>query len=398
MQGHCQKGQTGPTCEPEPQTEYLLRFERLLSGVSSMLMAAPSSEISGRIEEALRALVEFFGVDRSGLGEFSADGRDAFSRITYGRPGVPLPLPLNVSQTETVPWYARELLHGRVVRIARMSELPQEASRERERAQQVGIKAHLAVPVLEAERAARSEAERAIGVRDDFLALAAHELRTPLTSLQLATQALSRSEQAATYAQPTLSPETRSSIVRRYLGTMERQLSRLNLLIEHLLDASQIVAGRLAMVSSEVDLSDVARRVVARLEEPLRASGSRATVDAPEPVVGNWDCARLERVVTSLVANAIKYGAGEPIEVIVRAHPNAARLAVRDHGIGIPAADQARIFGRFERAVPSEHYGGLGLGLYIVQQIAEQLGGNVTCESVPQQGSTFTVTLPRTER
>jgi signal transduction histidine kinase len=104
----------------------------------------------------------------------------------------------------------------------------------------------------------------------------------------------------------------------------------------------------------------------------------------------------LEQVATHLVANAIKYGAGAAIEVVVRALGSAARLVVRDHGIGIPLADQSRIFDRFERAVSSENYGGLGLGLYIAQRVVEQLGGTLTCEGAPREGSTFLVTLPRT--
>lgn len=287
------------------------------------------------------------------------------------------------SFTSEVDW--PDALIPRVRLLAEMSAHAYEHSRlERERERLLG-----------AEREARSEAERAVRVRDDFLSLAAHELRTPVTALQLAFQSLARSEHAAAGPQPTLSPEARSLIVRRRLGTIERQLSRLNLLIEQLLDVSLIVDGGLSMVRSEVDLSEVARRVLVQLEEPLRASESPVTIDAPEPVIGNWDCTRLEQVVTNLVANAVKYGSGKPIEVIVRARPEAAQLAVRDHGIGIAPSDQARVFGRFERAVPSEHYAGLGLGLYVVRHIVEQLGGNVTCESVPQQGSTFTVTLPR---
>jgi signal transduction histidine kinase len=99
-------------------------------------------------------------------------------------------------------------------------------------------------------------------------------------------------------------------------------------------------------------------------------------------------------VVANLVANAIKFGAGAPIEVIVRVHGNTAQLTVRDHGIGISPDDQARIFGCFERAVSSRHYGGLGLGLYVVQRVVEHLGGSVTCESALGKGSTFVVTLP----
>jgi signal transduction histidine kinase len=155
------------------------------------------------------------------------------------------------------------------------------------------------------------------------------------------------------------------------------------------------VGGELTVGRQEVDLADVARAAVTQLQQPLRASGSALTIDASEPVVGTWHRASLEQVATHLVANAIKFGGGAPIEIVVRAQGDAAQLVVRDHGIGIPLAEQERIFGRFERAVSPEHYGGLGLGLYLVLRVVEQLGGHVTCESAPREGSTFTVTLPR---
>jgi signal transduction histidine kinase len=393
----------------EPLAEYLLRFERLLGDLSSMLIAAAPANVPGRIEEALRAVVEFFGVDRAGLSEVSPDGR-VFARISYARPGVPS-FPLNIPMGELTPWIARELAEGRVVRVARLSELPPEAHRELEYAQRLGARAHLSFPVFIEGRLGYTfsltsvtsdvdwpddlisrlrilaetfvhayEHARLERVRDDFLSLAAHELRTPITALQLAIRALSRSEEGP---------------LRRYLATIERQIARLNLLVDHILYVARVGGDELPLVRSEVDLSDVVRKAVAQLDDPLRASGSRLAIDAPEAVIGSWDRARLEQVVTNLVANAIRFGAGAPIEVIVRAHGNAAQLAVRDHGIGISPADQARIFGRFERAVSSTHYGGLGLGLHIVQRIVEQLGGSVTCESALNEGSTFTVTLPR---
>jgi signal transduction histidine kinase len=105
---------------------------------------------------------------------------------------------------------------------------------------------------------------------------------------------------------------------------------------------------------------------------------------------------RLEQVVLNLLSNAIKYGAGQPIAVAVQADAATVRLVVRDQGIGIAPADQARIFERFERAAPSSHYGGLGLGLYIVRQIVGAHGGTLGVESSPGAGATFSVTLPRT--
>src|SRR6185312_11698162 len=107
-----------------------------------------------------------------------------------------------------------------------------------------------------------------------------------------------------------------------------------------------------------------------------------------------WDAPRIDQVVTNLLANAIKYGGGKPIELSVDSTPERARLVVRDHGIGISPEDQKRIFGRFERAA-SLSYGGLGLGLFISSQIVRAPGGTIRVESTLAVGSTFTVELPR---
>jgi signal transduction histidine kinase len=104
---------------------------------------------------------------------------------------------------------------------------------------------------------------------------------------------------------------------------------------------------------------------------------------------------RLEQVVGNLLANAMKYGAGKPVELHLEQDDGKVRLKVRDFGIGIAKEDRERIFERFERAVSVRHYGGFGLGLWIVREIVQALGGAIDVESTPGQGSTFTVTLPR---
>jgi signal transduction histidine kinase len=91
------------------------------------------------------------------------------------------------------------------------------------------------------------------------------------------------------------------------------------------------------------------------------------------PWWGNWDSLRLDQVLTNLLTNAAKYGAGKPVTVSVAGDGACARLEVRDEGIGIAPDALPRIFGRFERAVSERHYGGLGLGLYISRQIVEGL-------------------------
>jgi signal transduction histidine kinase len=241
---------------------------------------------------------------------------------------------------------------------------------------------------LMSERQARAAAERAVAVREEFLLLAAHELRTPVTSLRLALQALSRRAKESR-------PGEVSPFTTRMIDVAERQTLGLVRLVNTLLDVSTIDRDSLPVTLADVDLTDAVRTGVAQLSEPLRGSGSALKLDIDGPITGLWDRVRLQEVVVNLLSNAIKYGEGQPIEVGVRAEPDVARLVVRDHGIGIAPEDQGRLFKRFERAAPVEHYGGLGLGLYVVKSIVERLGGTVDCESSPHEGSTFTVALPR---
>jgi predicted ATPase/signal transduction histidine kinase len=228
------------------------------------------------------------------------------------------------------------------------------------------------------------EAQEAIRLREDFLSIASHELFTPITSLQLAVQALTRGERPP-------SPEH----VRRALPLIERQTLRLSVLVGELLDISRIRAGHLELHLEEVDLARVVRECVARLDPQIALARCPLSLRLEDHVTGRWDPVRLAQVVTNLLANAVKFGKSQPIEVAVERRDGTARLVVRDHGIGIEPARLARIFERFERGVSAEHYGGLGLGLFIVREIVGALGGTVHAESAIGAGSTFTVELPR---
>jgi signal transduction histidine kinase len=152
---------------------------------------------------------------------------------------------------------------------------------------------------------------------------------------------------------------------------------------------------RLQLDVERLDLSELAREVVARFRDRSDARGSTITALAPEPVEGVFDRMKLEQVIVNLLANAAKYGAGRPVEVRVRADGNIAELEVEDRGAGIAPEDQARIFGRFERASAGHKKESLGLGLYIVRSLVEAHAGTITVTSEPGQGATFTVRLPR---
>ena len=246
--------------------------------------------------------------------------------------------------------------------------------------------AHRAAQAIENARL-YGEAQAAVAARDEFLSIASHELRTPLTALRLALENMRRV--ASREAIEKLPPQ----YVERVLATAERQGQRLEKLVTGLLDVSRIHMGRLELDIEEVELGASVRDALGAVEDEAAQSGSEIRVKG-EPVRGFWDRLRISQVVTNLLANAVKYGGGKAVEVEFGAEGDAAFLVVRDHGIGIDPADQPQIFERFERAVSSRNYGGLGLGLYIVKRIVEAHGGTITVQSKPGEGATFRVQLP----
>lgn len=228
------------------------------------------------------------------------------------------------------------------------------------------------------------EAQDAVRLRDDFLSIASHELNTPIAALQLTIEGF---EQAAVVA----SRETLERMVR----LVTRQSRRLGTLVKELLSVAELQAGRLHVERATVDLARVVREIAEELGPELLRARCKLTVDAPVPVEGQWDRTRLDQIVTNLMANAIKYGAGTRIAVTVEEAPRGtARLVVEDEGIGIDPERLRRLFGRFDRAVSASHYGGMGLGLYVVKEIVSALGGTVSVKSTAKTGSTFTVELP----
>jgi signal transduction histidine kinase len=102
----------------------------------------------------------------------------------------------------------------------------------------------------------------------------------------------------------------------------------------------------------------------------------------------------LEQIVTNLLVNAIKYGDGKPIAVALQRQGEWARLEVRDHGVGVSAADRERIFQRFEQAVAVQSHGGFGVGLWLVRTLVEAHRGFISVDSAPHRGAVFTVRLP----
>jgi signal transduction histidine kinase len=248
----------------------------------------------------------------------------------------------------------------------------------------LGVAATTALTVA----AAIAERSRAVDARDEFLAIASHELRTPLTALLLQIQTglmkLRRSDLAA----------GRDEAVTQ-LESTHRLALRLGKLIGELLEVSRIIWGRFQPEREEVDLATLVHESLARQEQQLQQARCAVSLEVDGPVRGYWDRRRLDQLIDNLIGNAAKYGAGKPIEVRLRGRSEDVLLEVRDHGIGIDPADQARVFERFERAVSRKQFGGFGLGLWISRQIVEAHGGSISLVSAPGEGSTFSVELPR---
>jgi signal transduction histidine kinase len=232
------------------------------------------------------------------------------------------------------------------------------------------------------------EAAEAVRVRDDFLSVASHELRTPLTPLHLQLQSLLRELRRAHHGgDPPRDLLPRAQVL---FGLV----LRLEQLIDKLLDVSRMSAGPVAVQPERLDLVEVVTTAAAGLQPMLQRTRTELIITAPEHAWGTWDRLALDHIVSNLLSNAAKFGSGHPIEVRIQTGPERTQLIVRDQGIGIAPEDRARIFERFERAAPSDQFGGFGVGLWIVKQMVDAMDGSVAVRSELGRGSTFAVELP----
>jgi len=220
-------------------------------------------------------------------------------------------------------------------------------------------------------------------MKSEFVAVVSHELRTPLTAIIGFAKTLRRPEFAD-------DATTRAE----FLEAMERQGDRLLRLVENLLTVARLENSTLSPSIGRVSFSDLCREIV----EGLGASAARITARVPDqlPVLFT-DRDLLGRVVANLLENALKYSPdGTPIEFTAVAEDDHVVFWVKDQGIGIPADEHERVFQRFYQVDSSSTraFRGTGLGLALVKDLLEQLGGTVALQSEPGEGSTFTVTLP----
>jgi len=227
------------------------------------------------------------------------------------------------------------------------------------------------------------ELREAVRARDEFLAIAAHELRSPMHALMLqVASAILMARRAGN--------EELLQRLERVRIVLDRYVKRASLL----LDVSRINTGSMDLRVEDVDIAEILRETadVYAVEAAFNLIDIRLT--APDTLVGKWDRPAIEQVIGNLISNAIKYGDGKPVDISLERHADRVRLEVRDHGIGISAEDQARIFGRFEQIVTGQSRTGFGVGLWLARGLIEAHRGEICVDSAPGRGSAFTVWLP----
>ncbi len=241
---------------------------------------------------------------------------------------------------------------------------------------------------VEARDRALADLQQALRTRDEFLASASHDLKNPLASIKATAQLLERRLDRP--------GELDRERFREGLHRLDAIATRASGLVNELLDLASLRMGRrLGLNRQPADLVELAREVAQ--ERQLATERHTIRVQSLEPrLIGLWDGRRLGRVLANLLDNAVKYSPdGGPIDVRLQRDGDWVAIDVTDHGIGIPAADQQRIFERFQRATNVEQrIGGTGIGLASAWHILDSHGGTITVHSREGSGTTFTVRLP----
>jgi PAS domain S-box-containing protein len=236
------------------------------------------------------------------------------------------------------------------------------------------------------------EAQSAIRAREQFLTVAAHELRTPLTTIRGNAELILRRVRRTDLAIDRVALEER-------LGRLLTGIDRMSALAARLLDVTRMQTGAFEISTTWCDLVPIVAAVVERARgAAVRGAPMTIAFDAPAtPIQGRFDPLRIEQVATNLIDNAVKYQPmGGMVRVQLAAGERVALLSVTDEGIGIAAEDLPRLFSSFVRAesATSQQIGGVGVGLYITDQIVRRHGGQIEVSSAVGQGTTFTVRLP----
>jgi signal transduction histidine kinase len=227
-----------------------------------------------------------------------------------------------------------------------------------------------------------------IRTRDEFLSIASHELKTPLTSMLLQIQTALHNIRHVSLAE--FSVEHLLSM----LQSTENQTKRLSRMINDLLNISLLATDRMELEREDVNMDTIVRGLLEDFAPKFEKEGYAVSFEGDESASGFWDRVRIEQAISNLISNAMKYGNKNPIYIFVKKQETHVTFTIMDQGIGIDDKKKEEIFGLFKRAVSSDTYKGLGIGLYITAQIIKLHQGQIIVESDIGEGSTFQIKLP----
>jgi two-component system, OmpR family, sensor histidine kinase VicK len=222
--------------------------------------------------------------------------------------------------------------------------------------------------------------------KDEFISMASHELKTPLTSIKAFNQMMLKKIEKN---------EVNAGKFKDYLDRMGGQVNKLTKLIADLLDVTKIQQGALQLDREASSLNELVHEVVTTFRQTYDTHSIELIME--DELIVDMDSHRIEQVITNLLTNAVKYSPdGTTIVVTVKKDDDNAVLSVKDQGIGIPEEHQEHVTKRFYRVEKDDEtkYPGLGIGLYISQQVVEQHQGRLWLESKKNEGSTFYVSIP----
>jgi PAS domain S-box-containing protein len=292
---------------------------------------------------------------------------------------------LGTAAALTIPLRGRGTTLGELVLVEAKDPARWSAPAERGLVEEYAARAALAIH----DARLHEDAKEALHARDEFLVVASHDLRMPLSLLEMQVESMQRVVQRAGL------DGVPSGRLSRFLEGVLRLARQLSIVVEDVLDPSRLTGTQMQLALEEIDLAGVVCTTVARFGDQLAHAGSRVVLSATETAPGEWDRFRLEQVVGNLLSNALDSGAGKPIEVSVDSDDDFARLHVRDHGATLTEERKSQLFSLAVRAVSARHYGGAGLGLFLVRRIVEALHGTIEVKTHAGDGTSFTVTLPR---
>lgn len=225
-------------------------------------------------------------------------------------------------------------------------------------------------------------------ISSSFISIASHELKTPITGLKLQAEMAKRLIEK-------LGPEALTpDRVKKIINNFYTDIDRLKRLVDDILDISRIDSGKLSMKFETINVDDFMAEVIERMGFNFPKFNQMVNAKTATPVLAHWDPLRIEQVITNLISNAFRYGDNSEITLVTYIENENIIISVTDKGPGITLANQKLLFERFKGDLDNRESSGLGLGLFIANEIIKSHGGQLELISGPGKGSTFTVKLP----